>query len=367
MPIKTYYLRPDGTIQRDLSEEQTKAAFESCEGLLWVDIVETTEEDGNFLQRTFKFHHLAIEDCVSPLIHPPKIDDFGDYLFIVVHGINHVTESDIVETAELAIFLGPHFVVSNHNLQLYSVESVRRLVEDDGRPMKRGADFLAYALIDTLVDNVLPTIDKMGDIAEEIEEETIRSPQQATLEAILKLKRSTLRIHRVMAPQREVLNRLSRREFQIIRDEAQIFYRDIYDHIVRIEDLNQGLRDRADNALATHLSSVANRQNETMRVLSIVATIFLPLTLLAGIYGMNFEYMPELKWQWGYFTVLGFMGIVIGIVMWRFWAGQWFSWGRKQVVRVKPFVVEPEKLIGYIGHVTRRPSRHKQSLRVTKD
>ena len=360
MPLKSYYLGPDEVTHKDLSEAEIKDAFESKSGLLWVDITETTEEDGNFLERAFGFHHLAVEDCVSPLIHSPKIDDFGDYLFIVVHGINHMVETDIVETAELAIFLGHNFVVSNHNFPLYSVEGVKRMVEDDGRPMKRGPDFLVHALMDTLVDNVLPTIDKMSDIAEEIEEEVIRSPQQTTLEAILKLKRSILRIHRVMAPQREVLNRLSRREFQIIKDEAQIFYRDIYDHIVRIEDLNQSLHDRADNALATHLSSVANRQNETMRVLSIVATIFLPLTLVAGIYGMNFEYMPELKWQWGYFAVLGFMGMVIGIVMWRFWAGQWFSWGRKQVTRVKPFAVEPEKLIGYIESMARIHGRHKK-------
>jgi magnesium transporter len=355
MTIKSYYLTPEGELKRDLSEEEIGTAYKSKQGLLWVDIAETTEEDGRFLERVFNFHHLAVEDCISPIIHPPKIDDFGDYLFIVVHGINHTSESDIVETAELAIFLGSNFVVSNHNSPLYSIEAVRRLVESDGRPMRRGADFLAYALMDTLIDNVLPTIDKMSDFAEEIEEETIRSPQQATLEAIMKLKRSTLRIHRVMAPQREVLNRLSRREFQIIRDEAQIFYRDIYDHIVRIEDLNQGLRDRADNALATHLSSVANRQNETMRVLSVVATIFLPLTLVAGIYGMNFDNMPELKVSWAYFAVLGFMATVIIVLIWRFWAGNWFAWGRRQVRRVNPFAAEPGKIIGHLANLTRRP------------
>jgi magnesium transporter len=226
--------------------------------------------------------------------------------------------------------------------------------------MKRGTDFLAHALIDALVDNVLPTIDRMSDFAEEIEEEVLRQPQQATLEAILKLKRSTLRIHRVMAPQREVLNRLSRGEFTPIKGEAQIFYRDIYDHLVRIEDLNQNIRDMADNALSTYLSSVANRQNETMRVLSIVATIFLPLTLLAGIYGMNFEYMPELKWHWGYFMVLGIMGAVIVSVIWRFWASRWIGWGRSQVRRVGLFTVEPERLIGYLGHLAKHPIQRKK-------
>jgi magnesium transporter len=359
MPLRAYYLTTDGTLQRELSEEQIKAAFESKEGLLWVDISETTEEDGRFLERVFKFHHLAIEDCVSPLIHPPKIDDFDDYLFITAHGINHVAESDIVETAELALFLGRNFVVSNHNTPLYSTEAVRQMVESDGRPMRRGTDFLAHALVDALIDNVLPTVDIMSDVAQDIEEETIRNPQPPTLEAILKLKRSTLRIHRVMAPQREVLNRLSRGEFPIIRSEAQIYYRDVYDHLVRIEDLNQTIRDRADNALATYLSAVANKQNETMKVLSIVAAIFLPLTLVAGIYGMNFEHMPELKWEWAYFAVLGFMGIVVISVIWWFWARNWIAWGRKRASWVRPFVVAPEKLIGRIGRMARHPRSNK--------
>jgi len=354
MSFKAYYLSPEGDLKRELTAEEIKAAFESRQGLLWVDIAETTEEDGKFMEQTFNFHHLAVEDCVSPLIHPPKIDDFDEYLFLIVHGINYAVESEVVETAEVAIFLGQHFVVSSHNYPIYSVEAVRQRVEDDSRPMRRGTDFLAHALVDTLIDNVMPTIDKMSDIAEEIEEEVIHHPQQAILEAILKLKRSTLRIHRVMAPQREVLNRLSRGEFPIIREEAQIFYRDIYDHLVRIEDLNQTIRDRADNALATYLSSIANRQNETMKVLSIVATIFLPLMLVAGIYGMNFKYMPELEWEWGYFAVLGFIGAIIIFALWRFWARNWVTWGRRRIIRVRLFAVEPKKLVGYIGHLAKR-------------
>jgi len=128
---------------------------------------------------------------------------------------------------------------------------------------------------------------------------------------------------------------------------------------VRIEDLNQNMRDRADNALSTYLSSVANRQNETMRVLSIVATIFLPLMLVAGIYGMNFEYMPELSWPWAYFAVLGFIGLVILLALWWFWARSWIMWGRRQVIRrMRPFAVEPEKLVGYIGHLAKWPRHH---------
>jgi magnesium transporter len=356
MPLRSYYLRPDGTVQRDLSKQQIKDAYESGEGLLWVDVEETTEEDGWFLEHDLRFHHLAIENCISPLIHPPKIDDFGDYVFITAHGINHASESDIVETAEIALFLGPGFMVSNHNTPLYSVEAVRQAVEDDGRPMRRGVDFLAHALVDTLIDNVIPTIDRMSDFAEEIEEEVIHNPHQAVLEAIMKLKRSTLRIRRAIAPQRDILNRLSRGDFPVVKEEARIFYRDIYDHLIRIEDLNQAIRERADNALTTYLSSVANRQNEVMKVLSIVAAIFLPLTLVAGIYGMNFDYMPELRVHWAYFAVLGFMGAVIASVIWWFWAKKWFNWGRRRFIRANPFLVEGEKLKGYLARLAKRPT-----------
>ena len=349
MPIKAYYMTSDGQLQRDLTESDIVKAVKSGQGLLWVDLPEMTEEDGRFIEQVFGFHHLAVEDCISTKIHPPKIDNFGNYLFLIAHGVNHVVESDIVVTAELSLFLGEKFVVSGHSYTLYSIQAVQQMVEGDGRPMKSGADFLAHAIIDALVDNVMPTVDRMTDVAEEIEVEVIRNPQQNILEGILKLKRSTLRVHRVMAPQRELLNRLSRGEFPLIKTEAQIFYRDVYDHVVRIEDLNQNVLDRADNALATYLSSVANRQNETMKVLSVVATIFLPLTLLAGIYGMNFQYMPELQWRWGYFMVLGIIGVVIIILIWRFWASGWFAWGKRRIAWIKPFMVESKKIRGYFA------------------
>ncbi|MDP3879993.1 MAG: magnesium/cobalt transporter CorA [Dehalococcoidales bacterium] len=355
MSCQAYYLTADGELRRGLPNEQVQSGLESGQGLLWIDIDGTTTGDGEFLQQIFKFHPLAVEDCLSTKIHPPKVDDFGAYLFVIVHGINHAVESEVVETAELAIFIGSNFVVSNHNFPMYSVEAVRSSVESDGRPMRKGADFLAHALIDALIDNVMPTIDRITEIAQEIEEEIIREPQQSTLEDILKLKRSTVHIHRVMAPQREVLNRMSRGDFRVIRDDARFFYRDVYDHIVRIEDLNQTVRDMTDNALSTYLSSIANRQNEVMKVLSIVAAIFLPLTLVVGIYGMNFENMPELKTPWGYYAVLGFIGFAIIVMLWQFRHHGWIKWGRPRLTRVKLFTVDREKLVGYMGFRKRIP------------
>ena len=354
MPLKAYYLTPGGDLQKDLSETEIAAAFASREGLLWVDVPDITAEDGDTLERLFGFHHLAVEDCVSPRIHSPKIDEFKDHLFVIIHGINHLVESDLVETGELAFFLGAHFLVTAHSYPLYSIAAIQQAVEQDGRPLRRGADFLAHAIADALVDNIMPTIDRMSDVADAIEEEVVALRSRNILDGILKLKRSTLRVHRIVAPQREVLNRLSRGDYSQVRPDTRIFYRDVYDHIVRIEELNQIILDRADNALATYLSAVANRQNETMRILSIVATIFMPLTLLAGIYGMNFDYMPELAWRWGYFAVLGIIGLVILVVVWRFWAVGWFTWGRKRIAWVKPFVVEADKLRGYLTPGLRR-------------
>ncbi|MFC1860356.1 magnesium/cobalt transporter CorA [Chloroflexota bacterium] len=354
MPFNAYYLTPEGELHRELTEDEVKSSFESDKGLLWVDISETSNEDGQFLERVFKFHQLAIEDCISTNIHSPKVDDFGDYLCMILHGVNYAVESEVVETTELAIFLGKNYVVSSHSYPMLSVESVKQLIERDGQPMRRSTDFLVYSIIDPLIDNVMPTIDKMTEIGEDIEEEVIRQPQQPTLEAILKLKRSAVHLHRVMAPQREVLNRISRGDFKLIGEDARIFYRDIYDHIVRIEDLNQTVRDMTDNALATYMSSIANKQNEVMKILSIVAAIFLPLGLITGIFGMNFTNMPELNLSWGYYAVVGFIGFAILIILGLFWARGWVNWGRKRISIPKTFRVDKSKLLGHVGRLRRK-------------
>lgn len=356
MPFKAYYLDPAGKLRQNLTEEEVTEAVALGEGLLWVDIAETTEEDGKFLHRVFHFHPLTIEDCIETSINTPKVDDFTDYLFMVFHGINYSSENNILQTTELDIFLGNNYVITNHNLFLHSIEAIRRLVEVDGRPMQRGVDFLAYVFIDALVNNITPAVDQLGERADAIEEILFHSPHPSTLEAILHVKRSSLRLRRAMVPQRDVLNRLSRGEFARISDEACIYYRDIYDDVSRIEGFVDNLRDRVDTILATYMSVVANQQNETMKTLSLVAAIFLPLGLLAGVYGMNFEYMPELQYRYGYYVVLGIMVTVAGGVVWWFWARNWITAGRKRLEKFVPAAVDPQRLISYVGHMTRWPN-----------
>jgi magnesium transporter len=351
MAITAYYLTPEKTLRTGLAGSEIKDAFESNTGLLWADIEGESEQELEILETTFHFHPLAIEDCKASGIHPPKVDDFDGYIFLIIHGIHYGEETDIVQTSQVEMFIGKHFVVSHHDFPVLSNREIMRLIENGGRPLSRGADFLAHEIADALIDNVLPTIDIMSDVADDIEDEAINNPRKETIEAILKLKRSMIRIRRVMTPQREIFNRLSRREYGIISEDALIYFRDIYDHLVRIDDMNQAIRDRVDNSLSTYLSSIANRQNETMRVLSIVAAIFMPLTLLAGIYGMNFEYMPELTWRWGYFAVLGLMAVALIGITWWLWLKNIF--GRRKVTFIRPLKVDRKILLGHIERVAK--------------
>ena len=309
-----FYLTPDGTLLDKLTIEQIRDFVATGEGLLWVDMEDVTDEDAGLLANVFCFHPLAVADCISKSIHPPKIDDFDDYLFIIVHGINYHIESDIVETTELALFLGKNYVVTSHDVPMRSVSSILDRVPKDGRPMHRGVDFLAHDLIDTLVDNIMPIIEEMDEKNDQLEAEALHEPKRQTLISIMQLKRSILALTRIILPQREIVNGLSRGEYGLITEGARVYYRNIYDHLVRIEMLTLGLRDMTESVLSTYLSSVSNRMNQVMKVLTLIATIFIPLTFIAGIYGMNFANMPELEWRYGYLAVLIVMA-VIGICL----------------------------------------------------
>jgi len=305
-----FYLAPDGKLLDQLDIEQIRKFLATGEGLLWVDIEDVTDEDAELLSNVFCIHPLAVADCISKNIHPPKIDDFEDYLFIIVHGINYCIESDVVETTELAFFVGKNYVVTTHDVPMRSISSMLDRVQKDGRLMRRGADFLAHDIVDALVDNIMPTIEEIDEKNDQLEAEALHDPKSETLMSIMQLKRSILALTRIVMPQREIVNGLSRGEYALISERAQIYYRNIYDHLVRIEMLTLGLRDMAESVLSTYLSSVSNRMNEVMKMLTLIATIFIPLTFIAGVYGMNFANMPELEWRYGYFIILIIMAVI---------------------------------------------------------
>jgi magnesium transporter len=191
--------------------------------------------------------------------------------------------------------------------------------------MAHGADFLAHALLDALVDDYQPAVEALDETLSRVEERVLEQPRPALLQDVLLLKRNVQRLRRTIIPQRDVVNRIARGEFpRVVRPESYMYYRDIYDHVVRVEQLVESVRDLGDGVLNTYLSSVNNRMNEVMKTLSVVASVLLPLTFIASIYGMNFDNMPELGWQWGYFAILGVMAAVaLGLVVF-FRFRRWF-------------------------------------------
>ncbi|MDP2949198.1 MAG: magnesium/cobalt transporter CorA, partial [Chloroflexota bacterium] len=300
--LSGYYRQATGAMTPIADAEAVRQALADAQGLLWLDLQAPSEEEARILSDVFHFHHLTIEDCLSPRIDPAKIDDYGQYLFVVVQAIEEFRLDQELEPVELDLYLGSNFVVSSHLAPLAAVDRLRERCQQDDRPLSRGADFLLHTLIDGLVDDLLPVVDDMDDALDRLEEAVLSKPDSRTLQAILLLKRNTLRLRRATAPQREIANRLSRGEFPaLVREESHVYFRDVYDHLMSTEYLVEALRDLADGALNTYLSVVSNRMNEIMKVLTAAAAIFLPLTLVSGIYGMNFSRntWPDLDAPWG--------------------------------------------------------------------
>jgi magnesium transporter len=315
--IRSIFCAKDGSRQINLPPEQLAQALQQPDSLLWVSLEQPSEEEIRaILHDVFHFHPLAIEDCLSDGYQAPKVDVFGEYLFIIVHAILPDFPLDHMDTMELNCFLGPNYVVTAYKGQRMSpVQAVWARLERDGRPLEHGADFLCYTILDHLVDEFMPLLDAMDEELDQLEDEVISRPKSAVLERILSLKHSILTLRRIITPQREVMNRLSRDDLPQIAPQHRIYFRDIYDHLVRVHDLSESIRDVVTGTLDTYLSAASNRLNEIMKALTLVSTIFLPLSFLAGVYGMNFEYLPELHWRYGYFLVWGiFIAVIVGML-----------------------------------------------------
>jgi magnesium transporter len=323
--IRSIFCNKHGPRQVNLKAEEIARVLQEPDGVLWISLEQPTgEEIQDILHSIFRFHPLAIEDTQSTGYQPPKVDDFDSYLFILVHALKPNSFLTELETLELNCFLGPNYLVTSYkSAEMPPVQEVWELLNKDERLLDRGADFLCHAVLDHLVDAYMPVIDDMDEEIDRLEDQVLARPHPAVLQRILTLKHSTLTLRRIIAPQREVMNRLSRDEFPPIQAQNRIYYRDIYDHLVRIQDLSESVRDIVTGTLDTYLSASSNRLNEVMKALTIVSTIFLPLSFVAGVYGMNFEFMPELHWRYGYLIVWAiFLGLA-SVMLWLFRRRGW--------------------------------------------
>jgi magnesium transporter len=289
--------------------------FKDKPSVTWINIdgvhqVEVIEKIGAH----FGIHPLILEDIMHT-VQRPKIEDFEDYIFVVVKMIYYDDKKNDIEAEQLSIILGPNFVISFQEKEGDIFNPIRdRIRKAKGRIRKMKPDYLAHALLDTIVDHYFIVLEKLGEKIEGMEEELVTKPTPETLQSIHTLKRELIFLRKSIWPLREVVNVLERGESSLIHKSTVIYLRDVYDHTIQVIDTVETFRDMVSGMLDIYLSSMSNKMNEVMKVLTIIATIFMPLTFLAGLYGMNFKHMPELELPWGYPGLLVVM-IVVGLAM----------------------------------------------------
>ncbi|HKK26636.1 MAG TPA: magnesium/cobalt transporter CorA [Gemmatimonadota bacterium] len=260
----------------------------------------------------FGLHPLVMEDLVNTE-QRPKLEDFQDYLFMVVKMITFSEERREVEDEQVSLILGPRFVLSFQERPGDLFESVRERIRGGrGRIRTMGSDYLAYALVDAVVDHYFVVLEGLGEWIERLEEEVVTDPDPQTMGEIHRLKREMLLLRKATWPMREMVSALGREGTSIVTAPVRVYVRDVYDHTIQVLDTGETLRDIISGLLDTYLSSVSNRMNEIMKVLTIMASIFIPLTFVAGVYGMNFQHMPELALTWAYPACLGLMAVIGG-------------------------------------------------------
>ena len=287
--IRVMYRRGDGTIDAALGAEGIPGALDDPAGLLWVDFLNEPDDScERILHDVFHFHPLAIDDALRES-HVPKLDDWQTYLYLVLHALVFDPATDgQLSTQELDIFAGPRYIVTHREQEIESLNRVWAACPKDERMMGRGAARLLYHLVDEIVAAHMPVVDAIDEEMDRLEELILASPGPATLPQVLRIKRSLLHLRRIVAPQRETLNRLARDEFAVIDAGQRVYFRDVYDHLVRLYDIAEGLRDLAAGALDTYLSVINNRMNEVMKTFTFITTLFMPITFITGFFGMNF-------------------------------------------------------------------------------
>jgi magnesium transporter len=296
--------------------DTSTATWINLDGIHQLDSIEK-------IGKHFKIHPLVLEDIMNTG-QRPKMEDFGDYLFIVLKMLHYDEEENETKTEQVSLILSSKFVISFQESEGDVFDSIReRIRSDRGRIRKMRVDYLAYSLIDAIVDNYFMVLEKIGEKIEDIEDELVKNPTPEVLHTIHRLKRELIFLRKSVWPLREVISRLERWESPLIDKSIDIYLRDVYDHTIQVIDALETFRDMLSGMLDIYLSSISNRMNEVMKVLTIIATIFIPLTFIAGIYGMNFKYMPELDWFWGYPMVYTVMLAVSAVMLVYFRRKKW--------------------------------------------
>jgi magnesium transporter len=322
------YRHGSEAIEEGFTADDLPGLLENENNVVWVDFLGETEEEiklaHDVLLNVFHFHYLTVEDCLETR-NQPKVEAFPNYIYFILHGVKNETNSANFVTKELDGYLGSNFVVTFHNERFRTIKKVKQQIRTTPLACRRGAAYLLHQILDYMVDLYMPVVDDFDNTINELEERVfaMKRNDNVILEEIMDLRRAVARLKRISTRQLDVLYRISHGEFPQIPEQILPFYRDVHDHLQRISDLSESYRDLVSGLFDIHFSVTANKTNDVMKVMTIISTIMLPLSVIAGIYGMNFEYMPELKTRSGYFVTLGVMFVVAVGLLFYFWRKGW--------------------------------------------
>lgn len=316
---------PGGEVSRDLGLKELAAHVTQSNGVLWVDIDSTSRQQLALLEKIFGFHHLSIEDVLNPLSRP-KVEQFDEYLFVtlrVVRFLDETIDPYDLETINLYFFLGPSYLVTVHHGPSANVDTVAEAALRSPDIVGRGAARLAHYIMDAAIDAYFPILDRIDDFLDSIEERVFNSFDESALRDIFAVKRMVLSLRRFLSPQREIFNLLSNRPSPLLPTESQLYFRDIYDHMLRISDSLETYRDLLGSTMESYLSQISNRLNVVTKGLTVVATLSVPFVVVSGMWGMNFQRVPLSGHPWG-FEIMVVVQLALGVgLIWLLRLRKW--------------------------------------------
>ncbi|HEY0735458.1 MAG TPA: magnesium/cobalt transporter CorA [Herpetosiphonaceae bacterium] len=305
--------REKGRFLSEVTAEDISDLREHPDLTLWFDITQPSQEDFHKLREEFGFHPLAIEDATRHH-QRPKVDSYDNYYFVVFYCME-MNEQYQLSTSPLYLFIGSNYLVTVHDEPISQIQETVRRWQSPSSPLGQDVGSLVYALLDAIVDDYFPVMDRIADRVEELEEKIFGKFDDSALESIFQLKKDLLQIRRVVTPERDVLNVMLRRDIRVFDENDVTYLQDVYDHIIRVVDAIDTYRDLLASSLDTFLSVQSNQLNQVVKALTVTSIVLMSVAIVAGIYGMNFDYMPELHWRYGYAWALGLMvAIAVGVI-----------------------------------------------------
>ncbi len=321
---EVFFYHPEKGLKTEIGVSEISEALKDAHSLIWIDMIDVDDDDIDLLTSLFNLHELTVEDIIMANARP-KVENFKDYLFLVLFSLEKLNgqSKGKVKTIELNCCLGRNFLLTFHSQQVAQIEAAKDRIRKQSPIMMRGADMLLYSVLDSCIDSYFPVIDEFDTLVDDMSDELFKDPTQDTLKKIYTLKNEVMYLRRTIGPQADVISLLTRGDFEFIPAANAVYFRNIYDNLVRLNDVVGTSRDIITGAMEAYVSVVSNRLNEIMKTLTVIATIMMPLTLIASIYGMNFKHMPEIESKIGYPAVLFSMAALTILMLVYFKRKKW--------------------------------------------